>query len=156
MDFSRQEYWSGLPFPSPGYLPRDQTCISCIGRQILYHRATWEACLGLGWGHMSLFFTRACWGSDVCLFQVQDIRLTSYTSRPSSRHTAAGSGGDQVSSVQLMTLPEGLAEQKAGSLNHHEEQVSSHNCYTAEKNKHPHNLSHPIWGTFFYMYRKLP
>ena len=21
MDFSRQEYWSGLPFPSPGYLP---------------------------------------------------------------------------------------------------------------------------------------
>ena len=105
---------------------------------------------------MSLFFTRPCWGSDVCLFQVQDIRLTSYTSRPSSRHTAAGSGGDQVSSVQLMTLPEGLAEQKAGSLNHHEEQVSSHNCYTAEKNKHPHNLSHPIWGTFFYMYRKLP
>ena len=22
--------------------PRDQTCVSCIGRQILYHRATWE------------------------------------------------------------------------------------------------------------------
>ena len=21
MEFSRQEYWSGLPFPSPGYLP---------------------------------------------------------------------------------------------------------------------------------------
>ena len=21
MDFSRQEYWCGLPFPSPGYLP---------------------------------------------------------------------------------------------------------------------------------------
>ena len=21
MKFSRQEYWSGLPFPSPGYLP---------------------------------------------------------------------------------------------------------------------------------------
>ena len=21
MDFSRQEYWSGFPFPSPGYLP---------------------------------------------------------------------------------------------------------------------------------------
>ena len=21
MGFSRQEYWSGLPFPSPGYLP---------------------------------------------------------------------------------------------------------------------------------------
>ena len=22
MGFSRQEYWSGLPFPSPGYLPK--------------------------------------------------------------------------------------------------------------------------------------
>ena len=22
MQFSRQEYWSGLPFPSPGYLPK--------------------------------------------------------------------------------------------------------------------------------------
>ena len=21
MEFSRQEYWNGLPFPSPGYLP---------------------------------------------------------------------------------------------------------------------------------------
>ena len=48
MEFSRQEYWSGFPFPSPGDLPdpqilsrgssqpRDQThlCISCIDRQI--------------------------------------------------------------------------------------------------------------------------
>ena len=38
--FSRQEYWSGLPFSSPGDFspPRDQTsvsCVSCIGRQIL-------------------------------------------------------------------------------------------------------------------------
>ena len=23
MGFSRQEYWSGLPFPTPGYLPSD-------------------------------------------------------------------------------------------------------------------------------------
>ena len=32
MEFSRQEYWSGLPFPSPGDLPklRDQTQVSCI------------------------------------------------------------------------------------------------------------------------------
>ena len=40
--FSRQEYWSGLPFPPPGNLsqPRDQTRVSCvsgIGRQIPYH-----------------------------------------------------------------------------------------------------------------------
>ena len=31
MGFSRQEYWSGLPFPSPGDFPtRDQTCVSSI------------------------------------------------------------------------------------------------------------------------------
>ena len=43
--FPRQEYWSGLPFPSPGHLPwpRDQTCVSCLVRWILYPCATWEA-----------------------------------------------------------------------------------------------------------------
>ena len=40
MEYSRQEYWSGLPFPSSGDLPNPGigtgfSCISCIGRQIL-------------------------------------------------------------------------------------------------------------------------
>ena len=32
VDFSRQEYWGGLPFPSPGDLPqpKNQTQVSCI------------------------------------------------------------------------------------------------------------------------------
>ena len=33
MGFPRQKYWSGLPFPPPGDLPRDRirvSCISCI------------------------------------------------------------------------------------------------------------------------------
>ena len=30
MGLSSQEYCSGLPFPSPGDLPRDQTRVSCI------------------------------------------------------------------------------------------------------------------------------
>ena len=47
MGFSRQEYWSGLPFHSPGEScwPRDRTCVSCvfcIGERILNHWATWE------------------------------------------------------------------------------------------------------------------
>ena len=43
MGFSRQQYWSGLPFPSPGESswPRDWTWVSCIGRQILYHLSHW-------------------------------------------------------------------------------------------------------------------
>ena len=47
MEFSRQEYGRGLPFPPPGYLPDSGieciSCVSCIGKQILYYYATWEA-----------------------------------------------------------------------------------------------------------------
>ena len=52
MEFSRQDYWSGLVFPIPGALPDPEielvfpqipaTCvssISCTGRWILYHGA---------------------------------------------------------------------------------------------------------------------
>ena len=42
--FSRQEYWSGLPFPLPGYLPNPRIKpashllhVFCIGRWVLYH-----------------------------------------------------------------------------------------------------------------------
>ena len=46
MEFSRQEYWSAISY-SRGYSwPRDWTyvsCMSCTGRWILYHCATWEA-----------------------------------------------------------------------------------------------------------------
>ena len=43
MGFSSQEYWSGVPLPSPGDLPKagiepmSLTCVSCIGRRVLYH-----------------------------------------------------------------------------------------------------------------------
>ena len=38
---SRQEYWSGMPYPSPEDLPNPtkKTHISCIGKHILYHRS---------------------------------------------------------------------------------------------------------------------
>ena len=35
--FSRQEYWSGLPFPSPGDLSHPGIKASLLCRQILYH-----------------------------------------------------------------------------------------------------------------------
>ena len=48
---SRQGYWSGLPFPTQGDLPDPgiKPCISwvsCIGRGLLYHCATW-------WAHLA-------------------------------------------------------------------------------------------------------
>ena len=43
MEFSRQEYWSQLPFPSPGESSwhRHWTCLSRTGRQMLYHCVIW-------------------------------------------------------------------------------------------------------------------
>ena len=50
MELSRQEYWSGLPFPprgdvpNPGIKPKSIVyCISCIGRQVATTSITWEA-----------------------------------------------------------------------------------------------------------------
>ena len=42
MGFSRQVYWSGLPYPPPGDLPNPgiepvSLHVSCIGRWVLYH-----------------------------------------------------------------------------------------------------------------------
>ena len=47
MEFSRQEYWSRLPFPTLGDLPdwgtEPMSHISCICRQVLYQGTIWEA-----------------------------------------------------------------------------------------------------------------
>ena len=48
MEFSRQEYWSGLPFPSPGDLPNPgiepMTFISpALAGRFVTTSATWEA-----------------------------------------------------------------------------------------------------------------
>ena len=51
--FSREECWSGLPFPSPGDLPdpgieASSLHVSCIGR-ILYHEPLWKPHKLLKW-----------------------------------------------------------------------------------------------------------
>ena len=50
IEFSRQEYWSGLLFPSPGdLLDPGIECMSlmstCIGKQVLYHQCHLESCM---------------------------------------------------------------------------------------------------------------
>ena len=34
--------WVAISFSRRSFCPRDWICVSCIGRQILYHWATWE------------------------------------------------------------------------------------------------------------------
>jgi len=41
MGFSRQEYWSGLPFPSPGDLPNPG--LPHCRQEIVKGKATWHA-----------------------------------------------------------------------------------------------------------------
>ena len=44
MEFSRQEYWNGLPFPSSANLP-DPGLLDC--RQILYYLSHWEKLIAI-------------------------------------------------------------------------------------------------------------
>ena len=69
--------WLAMPTSRGSSQPRDQTCVSCIsctGRQILYHWATWEAtCLcrlfygilrkwsRVFWWHICFYRKEICW-----------------------------------------------------------------------------------------------
>ena len=77
MGFSRQEYWSGLPFLPPGESswPKDQTCISCvscIAGRFFTRWATWEACWECSHFLNMLILTSeilfSCWGAHVSIF----------------------------------------------------------------------------------------
>ena len=48
--------WASLPWHMGSSQIRDQICVSCIGRQILYHWATKEACFNSIWFENSLQF----------------------------------------------------------------------------------------------------
>ena len=76
--FPRQEYWSGLPFPFPGDLPNPGIKpVSCLGRQILYHWATWQILRVLitSWRPVHLILVR---GSVICFlffFSCGDLKI---------------------------------------------------------------------------------
>ena len=54
MEFSRQEYWRGLPFPTPGDLPDPaiktaSSAFPALASRFFYHCTTWEAQKYLTW-----------------------------------------------------------------------------------------------------------
>ena len=53
--------WVAIFSSSGSSRPRDQTHVSCIGRQILYHWATWEVLTSL---HCALTLPSVKWGKD--------------------------------------------------------------------------------------------
>ena len=61
MEFSRQEYWSGLPCPSPGGLPNPgiEPLAPALAGRFLTHCATWEALL-YACTHMTYAHSHIC------------------------------------------------------------------------------------------------
>ena len=43
MEFPKQEYWSEVPFLTPGHHQTHISYVSCIVRWILYHSTPWKA-----------------------------------------------------------------------------------------------------------------
>ena len=77
MDFSRQEYWSGLPFPSRRiFQPRDWTCISGVSC------ATWEAQLRLNLYLISYFLMFLVCGAPLENLQGRGIVVKDSASIP--------------------------------------------------------------------------
>ena len=66
MRFPRQEYTSGLPFPSPGNLPHPSIKPVLLGRQILYHWATKKASNG---GERNIKRSISWWWESVTMTQ---------------------------------------------------------------------------------------
>ena len=49
--------WVANSFSRESSPPRDRTCVSCIGRQILYHWVTWEAPCWIIWAGIYLYLS---------------------------------------------------------------------------------------------------
>ena len=83
MGFSRQKYWSGLPFPSLGDLPIpgiEPTSLYLLHWQgVLYHWATWDPFVSLGrFIPRYLIFYDAVVNGTVSLISLSDSSLLVY------------------------------------------------------------------------------
>ena len=67
MEFSRQDYWSGLPSPSLGDLPDPGIKVSCIVRWVLYRQRHLRSRVMYLWG-----FRRWLSGKESAMQETQD------------------------------------------------------------------------------------
>ena len=100
MGFSRQEYWRGLPFPSPGDLPNTgiEPMSPILAGRFFTTRATWEACypfnhlliwgvLLLSCGLILVLILRKSHNLFAFLLDTEDIIFVSVTHRRRQWHT---------------------------------------------------------------------
>ena len=77
MEFSRQEYWSGLPCPPPGDLPnpgteRGSLTSSALAGRFFTTRAPWETYKGTCLTQQTELCTDSFWGSGPSKVQILD------------------------------------------------------------------------------------
>ena len=72
MEFSRQEYWNGLPFPSPGYLPKSgiESGFPALREDALLSEPPGKPLCLLPFPAAAL--PRSSWGSALCIFGTKD------------------------------------------------------------------------------------
>ena len=74
MGFSRQEYWSGLPFPSPGYLPDPGIePLSLALTSSFFITSTWEAPWTFNVSQLLYFFYLSYIESSFCHLQPKTL-----------------------------------------------------------------------------------
>ena len=86
MGFSRQEYWSGLPFPHPGHLPNPgiKSMSLALAGRFFYHRATREAQYTAIFPVKPQFLTHNRCSINICQWILRDHSLKSSISRLAS------------------------------------------------------------------------
>ena len=88
MEFPRQEYWSGQPFPSPGALPDPEIkpASPALAGGFLYHWTSWEAPLTIAdddkYGMMIM--TTSYWA--LCVYIDSDRKMDSKRLRSTLKH----------------------------------------------------------------------
>ena len=61
--------WVAISFSRGSFRPRDQTCVSCIDRQLSYHWATWESSIS------PIFIILKISGSNPCIISPDKGRI---------------------------------------------------------------------------------
>ena len=127
MKFSRQEYWSGLPFPPPGDLPNSgiEPVSPALAGGVFFKKKKKKNCFIFGWAVSSLLHrlfsscskwvlhsscdvqASHCWGFSCCRTQALGTRATSVvvTHRLSSCSSRLRSTGSEVVAHGLSCSP---------------------------------------------------
>ena len=100
MEFFRQEYWSGWPFPSTGDLPNRGIEPAGVQRQaVLYHWATWETnqvSIARRKGKATSYIHASQRPEQICIYSLiagkSQERVSSWDANLMSREHSKGSG----------------------------------------------------------------